>query len=80
LNWRLCLQTSGIFRDFAIPGWRVKVKTGGWAADAASHPGLAPEVSAQVASLQSLTLCSGQTSVGWAKTFVKVVVVVDGEK
>ena len=60
LNWRLRLQTSGIYRDPAIPGCKVKVKTGGSAADAASRPGLAPEVSAQVASLQSLTLCSGQ--------------------
>ena len=60
LNWRLRLQTSGIYRDPAIPAGRVKVKTGGSAADAASRPGLAPEVSAQVASLQSLTLCSGR--------------------
>jgi hypothetical protein len=55
LNWRLSLQTTGIYRDPAIPGCKVKVKTGGSAADAASRPGLAPEVSAQVASLQSLT-------------------------
>ena len=27
LNWRLCLQTSGIYRDSAIPGCKVKVKT-----------------------------------------------------
>ncbi len=60
LNWRLRLQTSGIYRDPAIPGCKVKVKTGGSAAEAASRPGLAPEVSAQVASLQSLTLCSGR--------------------
>ena len=60
LNWRLRLQTSGIYRDHAIPGNRVKVKTGGSAADAASRPGLAPEGSAQVASLQSLILCSGR--------------------
>ncbi len=60
LNWRLRLQTSGIYRDSAIPGCNVKIKTGGSAAHAASRPGLAPEVSAQVASLQSLTLCSGQ--------------------
>jgi hypothetical protein len=60
LNWRLRLQTSGIYRVSAIPGCNVKVKTGGTAADAASRPGLAPEVSAQVASLQSLILCSGQ--------------------
>jgi hypothetical protein len=60
LNWGLRLQTSGIYRDPAIPGCKVKVKTGGSAADAASRPGLAPEVSAQVASLQSLTLCSGR--------------------
>ena len=60
LNWRLRLQTSGIYRNPAIPGCKVKIKTGGSAADAASRPGLAPEVSAQVASLQSLTLCSGR--------------------
>src|ERR1700722_7517238 len=36
LNWRLRLQTSGIYRDPAIPGW--KVKTGGTAAEAASAP------------------------------------------
>ena len=53
-NWRLRLQTSGIYRDPAIPGRKLKVKTGGSAAGAASRPGLAPEVSAQVASLQSL--------------------------
>ena len=29
LNWRLRLQTSGIYRDPAIPGCKVKVKTGG---------------------------------------------------
>jgi hypothetical protein len=60
LTWRLRLQTSGIYRDPAIPGCKVKVKTGGSAADTAARPGLAPEVSAQVASLQSLILCSGQ--------------------
>jgi hypothetical protein len=60
LNWRLRLQTSGIYRDPAIPVCNVKVKPGGSAAEAASRAGLAPEVSAQVASLQSLTLCSGQ--------------------
>ena len=60
LNWRPRLQTSGIYRDPAIPGWKVKVETGGSTANAASRPGLAPEVSAQVASLQSLILCSGQ--------------------
>ena len=56
LNWRLRLQTSGIYRDSAIPGSKVKVKTGGSAADAASRPGLAPEGSAQVASLLSSML------------------------
>ena len=30
LNWRLRLQTSGIYRDCAIPGCKVKVKTGGF--------------------------------------------------
>ena len=52
LDWRLCLQTSGILRLPAIPDGR----RGGKAAPAWSSPG----VSAQVASLQSLTLCSGQ--------------------
>ena len=28
LNWRRCLQTSGIYRDPAIPGRKVKIKTG----------------------------------------------------
>jgi hypothetical protein len=60
-NWRLCLQTSGIYRDSAIPACNVKVKTGGAAAGCSPpRPGLAPEISAQVASLQSLILCSGQ--------------------
>ena len=43
LNWRLRLQTSGIYRDLAIPGCQIKIKTSGTAADAASRPGLAPE-------------------------------------
>ena len=61
LNWRLCLQTSGIYRDCAIPGCEVKVKTGGRRRRLTPlRSGLAPEVSAHVASLQSLTLCSGQ--------------------
>ena len=63
LNWRLRLQTSGIYRVPAIPGCNVKVKTGGSAADAASRPGLAPEVSAQVASLRSLISAPVRTSV-----------------
>jgi integrase/recombinase XerD len=59
-NWRLCLQTSGIYRDSAIPACNVKVKTGGAAAGCSPpRPGQAPEISAQVASLQSLILCSG---------------------
>jgi hypothetical protein len=41
LNWRLRLQTSGIYRDPAIPD--DKNKTGGPAAVAAPRPGLAPE-------------------------------------
>ena len=60
LNWRLRLQTSGIYRDSAIPGGQTEITTGGSAADAASRPGPAPEVSAQGASLQSLILCFGQ--------------------
>jgi len=59
LNWRLCLQTSGIYRDPAIPGRQVKVKVkthGRLMPPAWSGPG----VGAQVSSLQSLTLRPGQ--------------------
>jgi hypothetical protein len=36
LNWRLRLQTSGIYRDPAIPGCQNKFKTSGTAANAAA--------------------------------------------
>jgi hypothetical protein len=57
-NWRLRLQTSGIYRAYAIP--ELQNKSSGSAAFAATRPWSGPGVSAQVASLQSLTLCSGQ--------------------
>ena len=74
LNWRLCLQTSGIYRDPAIPGCANQNRRGG--ADAAP-PWSGPGVSAQVASLQSLILCSGQHQCRRAKSLCKAVVVAD---
>ncbi len=56
LNWRLRLQTSGIYRVSAIPG---SCNTG--AGRASPGPGLVwPRKSALGCILQSLTLCSGQ--------------------
>ena len=60
LNRRLRLQTSGIYRDSAIPGCKIKIKTGGSGGSRRLPPWFGPEVSAQVASLQSPILCSGQ--------------------
>ena len=76
LNWRLCLQTSGIYRllpsQVAIRfNRRGRLSRPSW-----SGPG----VSAQGASLQSLILCSGQHQCRRGTRYVKAVVVVDREK
>jgi hypothetical protein len=80
LNWRLCLQTSGIYRDPAIPGCQNKIKTGGTAADAASRPGLAPESALRLHPCRALSSAPVRPSVDWRGQFVKLVIVVDREK
>jgi hypothetical protein len=59
-NWRLCLQTSGIYRDSAIPCGVGKGKSRSGALRAAPAHGLAPLVGARVASLRCPTLRCGQ--------------------
>ncbi len=58
LNWRLCLQTSGIS---AILPSQADNRNQNRRVGGSHHlpPWSGPEVSAQVASLQSLILCSG---------------------
>ena len=80
LNWRLGLQTSGIYRDPAIPGCKVKVKTGGSAADAASRPGLAPKSALRLHPCRALSSAPVRTSVVRSLEFVKAVIVVDPQK
>jgi hypothetical protein len=75
-NWRLRLQTSGIYRFAAIPA-RDCSATG---RSDLRPSGLAPGVSAQVASLQSLTLCPGQHHCRKNLALEKLVVVADREK
>jgi hypothetical protein len=65
LNWRLRLQTSGIYRDHAIPVCKVKVKTGGLAADAASPALVWPRKSAlRLHPCRALPSAPARTSVG----------------
>lgn len=78
-NWRLCLQTSGIYRDPAIPGCQFKIKTGGTAADAASRPGLAPESALRLHPCRALPSAPVRISVGEPWSFSKVVIVADGK-
>jgi hypothetical protein len=80
LNWRLRLQTSGIYRDSAIPGCQIKIKTSGTAAAAASRPGLAPESALRLHPCRALPFAPVRPSVGGTGQFVKLVIVVDREK
>jgi hypothetical protein len=82
LNWRLRLQTSGIYRASAIPGGQVKVKikTGGLAVTAAARPGLAPESALRLHPCRALSSAPVRPSVEGGLRFVKLVVVVDREK
>ena len=80
LNWRLCLQTSGIYRDPAIPGCQTKIKTGGTAVDAASRPGLAPESALRLHPCRALPSAPVRPSVDAKGRFSKVVIVADTEK
>ena len=76
-NWRLCLQTSGIYRLVAIPGW--DLKTGG-AADAEPRPGLAPESALRLHPCRALSSAPVSNIVSHGRGEVKVVVVVGREK
>jgi hypothetical protein len=80
LNWRLRLQTFGIYRDPAIPGGQTKIKTGGSAAPAASRPGLAPESALRLHPCSALSSAPVRLSVERHGGFVKVVIVADREK
>jgi hypothetical protein len=80
LNWRLRLQTSGIYRDPAIPGCQSKFKTSGTAANAASRPGLAPESALRLHPCRALPSAPVRPSVDGRGQFVKLVIVVDREK
>ncbi len=80
LIWRLCLQTSGIYRAPAIPGSEIKIKTGGTAANAVSRPGLAPESALRLHPCRALPSAPVRSSVGEQACFAKFVVVVDREK
>ena len=76
LNWRLHLQTSGIYRATAIPG--CKVKTGGLAAVAASRPGSAPESALRLHPCRALPSAPVRISVEKKISVSKFVVVVVG--
>jgi hypothetical protein len=78
LNWRLRLQTSGIYRVAAIPV--IKNKTGGSAADAASRPGLAPKSALRLHPCRALSSASVSISLEGQQAFVKGVIVVGREK
>jgi hypothetical protein len=80
LNWRLRLQTSGIYRDPAIPGCQIKINTSGTAANAASRPGLAPESALRLHPCRALSSAPVRASVDGRGQFVKLVIVVDREK
>jgi hypothetical protein len=77
LSWRLCLQTSGIYRAGAIPCWQSK--TGG-AADAGPRHGLAPESALRLHPCRALPSAPVSNSVGEKRDQAKWVIVVDREK
>jgi hypothetical protein len=80
LNWRLRLQTSGIYRDPAIPGDQIKAKASGTAADAASRPGLAPESALRLHPCRALPSAPVRSSVDGREQFAKLVIVAGREK
>ena len=79
-NWRLRLQTSGIYRAPAIPGGRNGIKTIGSAACAASRPGLAPEAALRLHPCRALSSAPVRPSLDRQGGFAKFVVVVGREK
>ena len=62
MNWRLCLQTSGIYRASAVPGRPKTSKTGG-ASLARPQPGPAPESALRLHPCRALSSAPVQTSV-----------------
>lgn len=77
LNWRLCLQTSGIFRFPAIPDRYCFNRRGG-----AMPPrsGLAPESALRVHPCRALSSAPASTSVKEKSVLQKLVVVAGREK
>lgn len=76
LNWRLCLQTSGIYRILAIPGTHL---TSG----ADRYPprsGLAPESALRVHPCRALSSAPASTRIEEKLVLEKLLVVVDREK
>jgi len=80
LNWRLRLQTSGIYRDPAIPGGQTEIKAGGSAAYAASRLGLAPKSALRLHPCRALPSAPVRLSVDRQGGLVKSVIVAGREK
>ena len=77
LNWRLCLQTSGIYRFAAIPGCNRFNRRG---RVYPAPPGLAPESALRLRPRRALPSAPVSTSVEEEIALAKLVVVVDREK
>jgi len=77
LNWRLCLQTSGIYRFIAIPG--SSRKTGG-AGYAQPPPGLAPKSALRLHPCRALSSAPVSISLAEHQALTKGVVVVEREE
>ena len=77
LNWRLCLQTSGIYRFISIPG--SSRKTGG-AGYAQPRPGLAPKSALRLHPCRALPSAPVSISLAEHRTLTKFVVVVEREE
>lgn len=76
-DWRLCLQTSGIYRFPAIPG--SSRKTGG-AGYAQPRPGLAPKSALRLHPCRALSSAPVSISLAEDQTLTKVVVVAEREE
>lgn len=77
LNWRLCLQTSGIYRFPAIPG-RCRYTDGAERCPPLS--GLAPESALRVHPCRALSSAPASTRIEEKLVLEKLVIVVDREK
>jgi len=76
-DWRLCLQTSGIYRFTAIPG--IRRKTGG-AGYGQPRPGLAPKSALRLHPCRALSSAPVSLSLAEDQALAKVVVVVEREE